>query len=357
MKARERFCTFAAALALCAVATHTFGAGFTDPLDQAARPSALASRTPLLSVARAGERVVAVGQRGHIVYSDDHGDSWQQAAVPSSSDLTSVFFVNARTGWAVGHDGLILRSKDGGATWIKQLDGRQLNTLLVADLEKKMAVGGDTTRIERLLGEAIRYREAGPDKPFLDVWFADENQGFAVGAYGLIFRTRDGGNSWESWFDRVDNPGFFHLNAVRGLGDRVYVVGEQGLFLRLDGEGQRFVADATPYQGSFFALAVTRGGLTAFGMRGAAYRTPDQGRSWHKIETGMGSGLSGATVLDDGRIVVVSQAGKALLSRDDGASFTVLDGVGSMPFAAVAAAGEGRIALAGMHGVQIEHLP
>src|SRR2546425_141526 len=88
-------------------------AGFQDPLDVPAQASPLASKSLLQGVARAGPRLVAVGQRGHILYSTDSGATWQQAKVPVSSDLTSVFFVNDLKGWAVGHDGVILNSADG----------------------------------------------------------------------------------------------------------------------------------------------------------------------------------------------------------------------------------------------------
>ena len=62
---------------------------------------------------------------------------------------------------------------------------------------------------------AVGSADAHPLVGVLDVWFADENNGYAVGAYNLIFRTRDGGMTWESWFDRTENPKFFNLYAIR----------------------------------------------------------------------------------------------------------------------------------------------
>lgn len=330
---------------------------FADPLDQAARPSPLASRNLLLSVARAGDRVIAVGQRGHIVYSDDRGVSWEQAVVPVSSDLTAVWFASARAGWAVGHDGVILHSADGGKTWAKQLDGHQANALMVADLERKVASSGKySERAKALLAEATRYRDEGPDKPFLDVWFSDEKNGFAVGAYNLIFRTSDGGVHWESWFDRTDNPDFHHLNAIRGAGGEVYVVGERGRVLWLDTSVGRFVARPTPYAGSFFALAATSGYVTAFGMRGNAFRSGDKGLTWKKVDINGESDFTAACALEDGRIVAVSQAGQVMVSRDHGLSFDTEKGIEPMVFAAVSGAGGDRVAVAGIQGVRIQRL-
>jgi photosystem II stability/assembly factor-like uncharacterized protein len=333
------------------------GYGFTDPLDQPARMSPLVVRNLMMAVARAGERLVAVGQRGAVVYSDDKGANWLQAKVPVSTDLTAVWFANAQQGWAVGHDGVILHSGDAGQTWEKQLDGRQVNAKVVADLEAKLAAQPDDTRLTGLLAEAKHNVEAGPDKPFIDVWFADAKNGFAVGAYNLIFATSDGGAHWVPWYDRTENPNFLHLYAIRGVGDQVYVAGERGLFMKLDTSKQRFVSKPMPYQGSLFAMAAAPGYVMVFGMRGNAFRTTDDGQSWLKVDTAVQSGMSGATVLEDGRVVAVSQAGQVLVSQDKGASFSMVEGVRPMVFAGVVGVGAGRIAVAGTQGVRLVTVP
>src|SRR5262249_1628877 len=94
--------------------------GWRDVLDTPAIQSARASRTLFNGLARAGDRIVAAGQRGQILYSDDSGQSWKQAAVPLAADLVAVAFPTAKQGWAVGHGGVILHSADGGATWTRQ---------------------------------------------------------------------------------------------------------------------------------------------------------------------------------------------------------------------------------------------
>jgi photosystem II stability/assembly factor-like uncharacterized protein len=171
------------------------GAGFVDPLDASATQSPLAAQSLLQGVAKAGSRIVAVGQRGHVVYSTDSGASWKQASVPVSSDLTALFFIDDKQGWAVGHDGVILHTADGGEKWEMQLNGRTANDQLIAAMERKVATEPASDDAKKLLGEAKRYKEQGADKPFLDVWFADAQNGYAVGAYNLIVRTRDGGKN------------------------------------------------------------------------------------------------------------------------------------------------------------------
>ncbi|NIQ26341.1 MAG: hypothetical protein GTN88_07370, partial [Gammaproteobacteria bacterium] len=71
----------------------------------------------LVDVARAGDRLVAVGEQGHIIFSDDNGTSWTHAAVPVSLMLTAATFPTAERGWAVGHEAIVLTSEDSGSTW------------------------------------------------------------------------------------------------------------------------------------------------------------------------------------------------------------------------------------------------
>ncbi|MCS6948646.1 MAG: YCF48-related protein, partial [Steroidobacteraceae bacterium] len=87
--------------------------------DGPARIEPLAVRSLLLDVAWAGERIVAVGERGHVLLSDDRGKTWVQSPeVPSRTMLTGVTFANRDDGWAVGHDEIILRTENGGQSWI-----------------------------------------------------------------------------------------------------------------------------------------------------------------------------------------------------------------------------------------------
>ena len=80
----------------------------------------------LLGVANAGSRVVAVGERGMAIYSDDGGSSWNQASVPVSVTLTVVRFLNDHRGFAAGHNGVLLGTTDAGANWEKILDGNDV---------------------------------------------------------------------------------------------------------------------------------------------------------------------------------------------------------------------------------------
>lgn len=313
-----------AALLVAAQAAHAAGPVFADPLDTPSIPSALAQRGLINGVALAGSRPVAVGQRGHVLYSDDHGANWRQATVPLSSDLVAVHFSTPTEGWAVGHDSVVLHSADSGATWQRQFDGR-------------------------------RDPQAG-DKPLLDIWFDPRGQGLAVGAFGLVLRSTDGGATWQHWETHVANPKGLHLNAIRAVGSDLYIVGEQGIVLKRSADGERFDALTVPYEGSFFGVTGSGNSLLVYGLRGTALYSHDGGASWQKSATGTQTGLAAGLALDDGSLLLVSQSGQLLRSADRGANFTPLHATPAGAAAAALLLGPRQLLIGGPRGLRSEQL-
>jgi photosystem II stability/assembly factor-like uncharacterized protein len=282
----------AVATTLCALACAAVQAAGDDvlPLD---RP-ALAVRHPLqvavLAMTRAGASVVAVGERGVVLVSEDRGAHWQQAQVPVSVTLTAVHFVDARTGWACGHGGVLLHTVDGGRTWSRQIDGRALSQQAAAILQT-IPPDAPAAATLKVLSEPVA------DKPFLDLAFADARTGFAVGAYGLFVRTRDGGRSWQVASRVLPNPKALHLNAIAVRDGFVLIAGEQGsVFVSTNG-GDTFTAVTTPYRGSFFTAALSADGAVALaGLRGNLVLGAADGQSWSAIKLPTDAGV---TVLEE----------------------------------------------------------
>ena len=320
-------------VAMLATALSLLGVLSTPVLaaDETGAPPAFAIQSPkaakglMIDVVHAGSRLVAVGDRGHILYSDDQGSTWTQAKVPTRQLLTAVFFVDEKHGWAVGHDAQILASADGGATWTQQ------------------------------------YQDLKREAPLLDIWFKDAEHGLAVGAYGALIETTDGGKTWADVSDRLDNEDQFHLNAIASIKDAgLFIVGEQGSMFRSSDDGQTWEKLEGPYQGSLFGVISTAQThtLLAYGLRGNLYRSTDFGSTWEQVELNAARGalefgLSGATLLDDGSLVVVGNGGSVVVSHDDGQTFSVFNRPDRISLSAVTAAGNGNLILVGQGGVRV----
>jgi photosystem II stability/assembly factor-like uncharacterized protein len=328
-------------------------APFAKPIDTPARASTMAATSPLLGVAVAGETVVAVGQRGHILVSKDGGKTWQQAKVPVSTDLVAVHFPSATNGWAVGHGGVVLHSTDGGLTWVRQLEGKQA-AKLAADYMGKHKDDPAFAQLVRQSEGQLADAEIGAAPPFLDVYFESETTGYIVGAFNRIFRTEDAGKTWFPWMAHVDNPDELHFYAIRRSGSDFYLTGEQGMVWRLDAKDNKFVRVPTGYKGTLFGLVGTARAVLAYGMNGTIFRSLDLGKSWERAANSSRAGINGGLVLSDNRILLVNSAGELLLSNDQGASFKTLRLPNAMPaYFGISAAKGSEFALSGSNGAQV----
>lgn len=299
--------------------TPTVGAETLPPKGDEAVHSKLAVEALLLGVARAGKRIVAVGEYGNVLLSDDDGTTWHQAKkVPSTVTLTAVVFVDDKTGWAVGHDTVILKTEDAGETWVKQFGG----------------------------GES--------DNALLSVFFKDANHGWAVGAFNFTAETKDAGKTWverKTLMPPATPAGGAtpapaaapvevdptkvkpsadpyaaatgdenHLNAMFAGPDAntLFIAAEAGAVYRsLDG-GVTWEKILTGYVGSFWGGLTAKDGVSyVVGMRGNIWRSTDKGKTWVKTNTsGADQSIAGGIQLPNGNFVFVGLGGQVLYSPD-----------------------------------------
>ncbi len=321
----------------------------TTPLDQPARMTSLASTGLFTSVALARDRVVAAGERGHIVWSDDDGRSWRQARTPTSVTLTNVRFVSPREGWAIGQMGVILHTVDGGEDWTLQFDGVRANQALVAAARTDLSAGGANALNTANMQAAQQFAGGGPSVPLLALLPLSPRQAIVAGAYGMAFTTTDSGGSWQPMFDSIPNPNGLHFYSIVQDGDALFFAGEQGILLRRSADRQ-FTTLPTPFQGTFFGALVTPAkALLLFGLQGTVLRSADEGETWHEVQAADGAGIDCGVVLRNGDVLLGDEAGNLLMSHDDGVSFRPIF-VGA-PVTALAQAADGAIIIAGPAGL------
>ncbi len=266
---------------LCALA---LAESLSAAAPESSEASQLASRALLLDITRVGDRLVAVGDRGHIVISADEGATWSQCITPTRAMLTGISFADEANGWAVGHDGVILHTADGGKSWVRQDKGTDLDTV------------------------------------FRDVLFFDAQRGFAIGAYGKFLATVDGG---QTWTERRVYDEDLHLNRISQDNEgRLFLAGERGLILISKDQGETWQRSPLAYEGSLFGIRPLSGGvLIAYGLRGHVFVSTDNGGSWQARETDAKVLLMACARLRDGVAVIAGQGGNFYISRDSGRTF------------------------------------
>lgn len=311
-----------------------------DIIDTPSRSTLLAPENLLNDADRAGERIVAAGERGHIIFSDDGGKTWVQGQVPVSVTLTGVDFGTDKHGWAVGHSGVVLRTEDAAKSWELQLTGIGAAKLAIETRKEQIAameeqieeapeeeVGDLEWALDDLIFSLENMEadlEVGPVNPLLDVWFENDTHGFVVGAYGMLLRTTDGGKTWSDWGPKLDNPRGYHLNGItRITGGALVIVGEAGqIFVSVD-NGESWEKRESPYEGSLFGALGTGSvnEILAFGLRGNTFISTDLGKNWKVVPNEGAATLNNGAVADDGRITLVGNSGAVLMSTNGGESF------------------------------------
>jgi photosystem II stability/assembly factor-like uncharacterized protein len=271
-------------------------------------------RIILVDIALAGSRVVAVGERGFALVSDDGGQTWRSRETPVTRTLTAVAFESPKVGVAVGHGASVVRTEDAGETWSR-----------------------------------VPLEEAEPES-LLGVTSLGGGRYAAYGAFGMYFESNDSGRTWTRRMVLTEDFEW-HISQVIAVGPTLLMAAESGTLARSDDGGATWTAITSPYVGSFFgAVATPDGGVLAFGMRGNVFRSADLGSTWQQVALDTKAALNGGKVLADGRILLVGNSGLLAVSKDGGQTLEVHwapDGGGFSNLVEV----DGKIILAGERGI------
>jgi photosystem II stability/assembly factor-like uncharacterized protein len=311
------------------------------------------------------------------------GESWTQSQSPVTQMLTAVDFPSAKIGFAVGHDGQVVRTNDGGINWSLAREGlkaqAELNEIAVKEYAAEvsrvqylveegvtedpdlplafegMSVEEELEELEWLLESSQeKLSEAVVAQPLMDVWFKDDFTGFAAGAFGQLFKTSNGGRSWINLAKSIGNIEGYHLNTVAGASDgSVYVAGEAGFLAYSKDYGKTWQQSDLGYDGSIFGLIVSNDGTTvvATGLRGNTFISKDKGVSWASIDTGSDYSFSSGALYGQNSLVLVGSGGNVAVSNDGGASFTMNTIPSRSSLSSVAVMPDGKMVMAGQAGI------
>lgn len=277
------------------------------------------TRVHINNMTRLDDTLIAVGERGTIIFSEDKGQTWQvrheQAKKPVT--LTAIAAYGKANILAVGHDNLILRSTDRGRNWT-------------------------TTMYDGALGE-----------PLLGLWSQNGQQVYAFGSFGKFYVSDDAGEHWAEQSLPINGE---HLNSMDGAPDgRRILVGEMGLVLRsLDG-GESWEQVEPFYEGSLFGVSQLSGShWVAYGMRGHVFASHDDGVTWEQVELGHRLPLYGHAHTNDGGVLIVGSGG-AYAWLDEFGDLTQTGFVkGQDTLTSAVMLRDGRLIVAGQHGLALQ---
>lgn len=264
----------------------------------------LATKSIVLDMAVKGQTAIAVGERGHLF---TFHQGWQQRPSPTKAHLTKAMLLSDKLAWAVGHDATILHSQNGGETWQLQMSSPEI------------------------------------EKPLMDVMFFNPQQGIAIGAYGLFYRTLDGGKNWQQEFHsellfeednvyleelKAEDEAMYlserstllpHFNRVVQLDkQQLLMVGELGLVALSSDLGLTWRRIDFPYEGSLFNVLVAEQGIYVMGLRGHLFKSVNGTESWQEVKLPIESTLNGGIVLNNQTVRLVGNAGVVIdVNRDD----------------------------------------
>lgn len=368
----------------CLVFTPLVSTAFADaPTSSIKMPRA--SKSLLLDIEQVGGKIIAVGERGHILLSEDQGGTWIQADVPTAQMLNAVTFANEQNGWAVGHDGNILHTTDGGETWSLQRNGleaqKEMNIAAIGlakahiqELEAEIEIANSSSVVEPVVEgeepamsldeqmEEARYQlENAQEKqkspaiaaPLMDVWFSDLSNGWAVGAFGILLETTNGGKTWLDRSHDIRNTDNYHLNAIVGMGDSIYIAGEAGLMIYSNDKGQTWNKSNLGYDGTIFGIFAPKDGsyIVATGLRGNTFRSTDGAITWEKLSPNVSYSLTSGSVIGSSYMVLVGAGGSIAVSEDKGMHFKHYTLPARASLSSVLALEKGHFLMVGQGGV------
>ncbi|WP_157354084.1 WD40/YVTN/BNR-like repeat-containing protein [Aromatoleum toluclasticum] len=220
-----------------------------QPVGSTVQPPLLEQRDHFYGLALAADKVWVAGSNGKILALGADGGI-ERFTTPTERTLQDIAVWDASHAVAVGNDGVIVFTADGGRTWTA-----------AAEVPRSQ-VANKLNRVR----------------------VADGGVAVATGEMGALLMSRDHGRTWARLRDEEDVA--WNDVALLGAG-RIRVVGEFGRILTSEDDGASWNEIAAPVPSSLMAVAFRDADVgVAVGLEGVVLVTRDSGRTWHEADVG-----------------------------------------------------------------------
>jgi photosystem II stability/assembly factor-like uncharacterized protein len=194
-------------------------------------------------------------EQGLLLVTNNDGGSWTQRKIPGASGLRALAFADENHGLAVGEEGVIVATADGGRTWERRDGGTKenLSDIQMVGDEGWIAGFGGVVLHTADGGKTWTRQQTGVSLSLEALYFHDARNGWATGWAGLVLHTTDGGNKWQV----VKIPGAtWSLSSVTFTDAKNgWISGFAGQLFRTKDGGATWEAKATGYSGWLTSVA------------------------------------------------------------------------------------------------------
>jgi photosystem II stability/assembly factor-like uncharacterized protein len=234
----------------------------------------------------------AIGENGTMIKTTNGGSTWETLPSPASSNLNDLKFVDSLRGWIVGDNNTILSTTDGGGSWNIEYDNQPffahyygLSILTAGTASNIWAVGGRSytglTLITSSSGNnAWNLQNLGFANRLVGVDFLDGNTGWTAGDGGTILKTTNGGR----WWNQVQSGTTIGLNGIRFRNPHFGIaVGDSGIILKTTDGGDSWKVINWGGNSLLFKVEFTDDRTAyAVGANGTILKSSDRGERWSR---------------------------------------------------------------------------
>ncbi|MBI3193810.1 MAG: T9SS type A sorting domain-containing protein [Ignavibacteriae bacterium] len=253
------------------------------------------------------------------------GEPWFSQNSGVSSNLKSVFFFNYFTGYAVGEDGLILKTTNGGVEWRQQTSGttEPLNSIVFVSVGRGWVCGNNNVILKTTNG-GTTWTNSNHGVPsnntFNGIIFTDASYGYVAGQFSgdvtkaVVYSTIDGGASWTQMLfdDRIQSlNSVLFVNPVNG-----WMAASNGRMLYTTDGGSNWIFQSYAANRSVFFTDDSVG--WASGDGNTVYWTSDGGTNWNPANTSQMNSLNDVHFINRTEGYAVGSPSNAVVKSFDG---------------------------------------
>ncbi|NMG45047.1 hypothetical protein GPA22_15065 [Aromatoleum toluvorans] len=264
-----------------------------------------------------GKTTVVVGATGVVLTSADRGNSWSRQQLDPLGSFVGVTACADGSFAALDFFHRVWIAGAAGDNWEARAIAEPVNPLAITcDSENRLWVvgGGSTIASSSDRGASWRTTIVGDDAMLASVQFVSAREGFITGEFGAVYRTGDGGATWEA-LPKIGED-FYPYAAVFADRDRGWVSGLAGVVMQTTDGGKSWSKRMNEAGAPIYGLALDRGTPLGVGINGLVFRA--SGDQWKLADARNATYLRAALPFGDGRVLVAGGAG--------GVEVTTLDG-------------------------------